>query len=245
MPKDKKKKGKSETSGAAEVEVELVYVPVGAVTPHPDNPRVGASEKIKESIRANGFLSPIVVQKSTEYVLAGNHRLEAAKDLGMMTVPALIADLDDRAARRFLLADNRAGDDAVYDTQRLAAVLESFEDDDALVGTAYSGVEADVVKTRAAWQKDSDLDEEAKNKKSKLKQRGKHKERREDLEKLGRRSMMLSIPVVKHAPFVAALKEARESYEVNTNEELLVEFLKDGDLLPSDFSLFEDEDGEM
>ena len=89
---------------------------------HPDNPRRGNIDAIAESIRTNGWWGVIVAQTSTRRVLAGNHRLEAAKRLNMTSVPVHWLDVDDHAARRILLADNRAADLAAYDDATLAAV---------------------------------------------------------------------------------------------------------------------------
>jgi hypothetical protein len=54
-------------------------VEVGELEPHPDNPREGNVDAIAESVEANGFSGAIVAQRSTGHVLAGNHRLLAAR----------------------------------------------------------------------------------------------------------------------------------------------------------------------
>lgn len=116
------------------------HVPVDQLEHHPDNPRKGDVESVVASIEANGFFGALVVQRSTRYVLAGNHRLKAARQLGLTEVPVLWADVDDDRARRILLADNRTNDLATYDDRALADVLQELaETDDGLDGTGFDG----------------------------------------------------------------------------------------------------------
>lgn len=116
--------------------VELV--PVDALRPHPDNPRKGNVEAIRASLEANGFYGTVIVQKSTGYVLAGNHRLMAAREAGATAVPVSWVDVDDDHAKRILLADNRTNDLAEYDHKTLADLLTRILDDTGtLLGTGY------------------------------------------------------------------------------------------------------------
>jgi hypothetical protein len=112
-------------------------VPVDSLIPHPLNPRQGDVGAIHESIQANGFYGVVVVQKSTNYVLAGNHRLKAAAAAGMTEVPAILVDVDDDRAKRILLADNRTNDLASYDLAALSDILQDMTPD--LSGTGYDG----------------------------------------------------------------------------------------------------------
>ena len=56
---------------------------------------------------------------------------------------------------------------------------------------------------------------------------------------MARRSIILSIPVDKHKPLAEAMKKARESMNLLTNEELIVEWLVRDKLLPKKFKLFD------
>lgn len=119
-------------------------VPVGDLTEHPENPRRGQVEVIGDSIAANGFYGAVYVQESTGLVVAGNHRLRAARSRGEATLPVIYLDVDDDRARRILLIDNRAGDQASYDDSLLAELLAGFEGD--LAGTGYDDTDlADVL----------------------------------------------------------------------------------------------------
>lgn len=107
---------------------------VGRLKPHPSNPRRGDVPAIMRSLERFGQVKPLIVQRSTGYVVAGNHTLEAAKRLGWAKVNILVKDLDDDAARAYLLADNRTGDKATYDETELYDLLSKTLD---LEGTGY------------------------------------------------------------------------------------------------------------
>lgn len=116
---------------------------VGAVRPHPANPRQGDVGAIYESIEANGFFGAVLAQRSTGYILAGNHRYKAAMEAGLQSVPVIWADVDDDRALRILLADNRTNDKASYDDNALAAILSDLANTSDLVGTGYDGDDLD------------------------------------------------------------------------------------------------------
>lgn len=109
-------------------------VALDRLRPHPRNPRRGNLEAIQHSITANGFYGAVVAQRSTGYVLAGNHRLLAARGIGLEQIPVMWVDVDDDRAVRILLADNRTNDLASYDEAGLAELLQGLPD---LDGTGY------------------------------------------------------------------------------------------------------------
>jgi hypothetical protein len=113
-------------------------VGVVRLSTHPGNPRRGDLAAVKASIEVNGFYGTIVAQRSTGYVLAGNHRLMAARELGMEHVPVVWVDCDDTRARAILAADNRTSELGGFDSEALAQLLEGLRIEDALAGTGYS-----------------------------------------------------------------------------------------------------------
>ena len=127
-------------------QVFVAEFPIAELVEHPENPRRGDVDAIGRSIDANDFYGAVLVQESTRHVLAGNHRLRAARSLGRTTVPAIVADVDDDRARRILLVDNRTNDLAEYADVELAALLESLSGAGGLVGTGYSDTDmADIL----------------------------------------------------------------------------------------------------
>src|SRR5699024_8518988 len=89
----------------------------------------------------------IVVNRGTHTgrpleVIAGNHRAQAAQQLGLDTIPAVILDVDDEQAARIALADNRTSDLADYDNDALVVMLQGLPD---LAGTGYDGDDLDAL----------------------------------------------------------------------------------------------------
>jgi len=122
--------------------------PVASLIPHPDNPRRGDVDAIEESILANGWYGAVIVQRTTRYILAGNHRWQGATRAGALTVPTIFVDVDDAVARRIVLADNRTGDMASYDQSELAAILSQIQDEaGSITGTGYVDSDLDQILT--------------------------------------------------------------------------------------------------
>lgn len=102
--------------------------PIDAFITHPRNVREGNVQAIMESLRAHGQYRPIVVQRSTNHVLAGNHTLQAARLLGWQQIAVTYIDCDDEQGVRILLADNRTNDLASYNDDKLAELLKILQD---------------------------------------------------------------------------------------------------------------------
>lgn len=128
------------------------------VQPHPYNPRNGDVEAIVESISVNGFIAPIVAQRSTGYIIAGNHRYFALKEMGSEQIPVIWVDVDDIAAKRYLLADNRTSDLGQYDNGVLAQILQELNEDDSLLGTGYKEWDLEVLQHLNEINQDESLD---------------------------------------------------------------------------------------
>lgn len=114
-------------------------VETATLVPHPQNPRQGDVGAIVESIKENGWYGTIVAQQGTNFILAGNHRWQAAKLLGMERVPVTYIDVDDETALRILLADNRTSDLASHDDNILTDLLKelSLNTEKGLAGTGW------------------------------------------------------------------------------------------------------------
>lgn len=65
-------------------DLQVVYLPTGALKPRPANPRTHSKKQIRQvadSIKQFGFTNPILVDAANN-VIAGHGRLAAAKLLG-------------------------------------------------------------------------------------------------------------------------------------------------------------------
>ena len=109
-------------------------VPVAGLTPYADNPRRGNVVLIVDSLRRHGQYRPLVVRARTNEVLAGNHTLRAALELGWTDIAVTFVDVDDDEAARIVLIDNRSNDVAGYDEDELYRLLDSLPD---LEGTGF------------------------------------------------------------------------------------------------------------
>jgi hypothetical protein len=113
-------------------------VSTNKLVPHPKNPRQGDVGTIIESIKENGWYGTIVAQQGTNFILAGNHRWQAAEQLGMSEVPVTWVDVDDETALRILLADNRTSDLASHDDNVLVDLLNDLSaSTTGLAGTGW------------------------------------------------------------------------------------------------------------
>lgn len=110
------------------------------VRPHPDNPRVGDTAAIAESVERNGLYRPLIVQRGTGYVLAGNHLLAVLTASGATEAPVVWIDCTDEEAKRILAADNGIAAKGSYDDLLLATLLQDLDD---LTGTGYDADDLD------------------------------------------------------------------------------------------------------
>lgn len=101
-------------------------IDIDLVQQHPDNPNNGDVELLAELILRNGFYGHVIVQKSTGYILAGNHRYAALKSLDSEKIPAFVVDVDDMQALEFLVADNRSAEVAFRDRREVLSILETL-----------------------------------------------------------------------------------------------------------------------
>jgi hypothetical protein len=120
---------------------ELV-VPIDSLKLYERNPRRGDVETLKRSLERNGQYRPLVVNARTREVLAGNHTLQAARELGWTDVAVTFVDVDEEQAKRIVLVDNRSSDLAVYDDRELTALLRSLPD---VIGTGWREDELDAL----------------------------------------------------------------------------------------------------
>lgn len=109
-------------------------VPLEHLHLYPGNPRRGDLEAIAASLQANHQYRPVVVDRATSEVLAGNHVFQAAQKLGWSELAVAFVDVSAEQAARIVLADNRTSDLADYNLDALLELVSSLE---TLVGSGY------------------------------------------------------------------------------------------------------------
>lgn len=104
------------------------------------NPRVGDVASVAASLARFGQRKPIVA-RTDGTVIAGNHTLQAARQLGWTHIAVVRVDDDDATAKAFALADNRTAELGGYDDQALADMVRDVMDEDLrlLADTGWAG----------------------------------------------------------------------------------------------------------
>ena len=107
---------------------ELVSRKITELKPYENNPRINdkAVDAVAASIKEFGFKVPIIVDKDG-VIVAGHTRLKAAEKLGLDEVPVIVADdLTPEQVKAFRLADNKVGEIAEWDFEKLEEELKGL-----------------------------------------------------------------------------------------------------------------------
>ena len=102
-------------------EIKAVEMKLADLVPYENNPRKNekAVEAVKNSIKQFGFKNPIIADENN-VIISGHTRRLAAMELGIETVPVVIAtDLTKEQVRAFRLADNRVASFSYWDEAKL------------------------------------------------------------------------------------------------------------------------------
>lgn len=94
-----------------------------------NNPRNNdlAVEKVKYSIERFGFLVPVIVDMNY-VIVAGHTRVRACRELGIQSVPCIIADdLTEEQINFFRLVDNKTSEYSDWDFEKLKDELELID----------------------------------------------------------------------------------------------------------------------
>ncbi len=106
--------------------LQVEYKPISDLKPYARNARTHSAAQLKllaDSIRTFGFTNPALIDADNT-LIAGHGRVEAAKALGMASVPTIRIDhLTDAQKRAYILADNRLAERAGWDDEMLALEL--------------------------------------------------------------------------------------------------------------------------
>jgi ParB family chromosome partitioning protein len=114
----------------------VVEVPIGAIQPNPRQPRTQFDAlqlaELADSIKAHGIIQPLIVswaQGNDSYVLiAGERRLQAARQAGLEKVPVLLREATDQQYLELALIENiqRADLNAIEAAEAYRQLAEEF-----------------------------------------------------------------------------------------------------------------------
>ena len=107
---------------------------ISKVVPYKNNPRINvdAVNVVKKSLKEFGFQQPLVIDKDNKIVV-GHTRLLAAKELGLKTVPCVVANnLSDEQIKAYRIMDNKSSEYASWNygllTKEVTDLLEADYD---------------------------------------------------------------------------------------------------------------------
>jgi ParB/RepB/Spo0J family partition protein len=93
-------------------------VPIDHIDPNPEQPRLAFNQEtldeLAASIREHGVLQPILVRPvgpNSYQLIAGERRWRASKIAGLLTIPALIEEIDDETALEISIIENLQRED--------------------------------------------------------------------------------------------------------------------------------------
>lgn len=92
---------------------EIYNIPQAMIVPNPNQPRkrfdYDELENLAQSIRENGVLQPITVRKREDKkyeLVSGERRLRAARLVGMVKIPSIVINIDDKNSAMFSIIEN-------------------------------------------------------------------------------------------------------------------------------------------
>jgi ParB-like chromosome segregation protein Spo0J len=91
--------------------LEVVYVPIDAISPNPYNPNRQSEHDFTllcKSIAADGFTQPIIVNRESKQIVDGEHRWRACRALQFDEIPIVLTDMTPEQMRISTLRHNRA-----------------------------------------------------------------------------------------------------------------------------------------
>jgi len=120
--------------------MEVTSIQINKLKPYDKNPRInqGAVKYVVNSIKANGFNQPLVVDQNF-VVCVGHTRLMAAKEMGMKHVPCYVKKMSKEQFIAYNLADNKTSEYSQWDKDLLKENMMELNliDDNYLEGTGF------------------------------------------------------------------------------------------------------------
>lgn len=140
--------------------MEIINKKIDELIPYENNPRKNddAVEYVAQSIKEFGFKVPLVIDENN-IIVTGHTRLKAAKELGLVEVPCIIAnDLTPEQIKAFRIADNKVSDYSIWDNKKL---LEELDEIGSNIFTGFE--ESDLFEDIKVIEDVSELDESDKS----------------------------------------------------------------------------------
>lgn len=196
-------------------------VPLAQLRPHPDNPRNGDLDAIKESLRVHGQYAPLIVAGDGT-VLVGNHRYAAMLELGWETASVIRRPEGpfDSKAIKIMLIDNHTSDQATNDEAQVLSLLRQLDAaDDGLWGSGFD--DTDLADLQALVEEQSTVPLDLSN----VETLPNLAEKLAKYQAEGQRMFVLAYPQEQYDALAALMAKARNLTNLETNAEVVAYLL--------------------
>lgn len=215
-------------------DLEPLAVEIKKLKPAEKNPRKGDIAAIKASYERFGQRKPIVAHRKTKEVIAGNHQLSAATELGWDKIAVVWVDDDEATATAYSVADNRIGQLGEWDVENLVDALSEidpldlnatgfseadYEDFMALLDEQVGAVSA-TTSPESAVERSIDADLQVKKDSS-------YADFLERYANRAVRAIILYYPNEDYAKMVEDLAELGKRYETDDNAETVAKLIRE------------------
>ena len=154
---------------------EIKNIEVEKIIPYTNNPRNNkkAIDKVASSIKEFGFKQPLVLDKEN-VIVVGHTRFEAANKLGIKEIPCIIADdLTPAQIKAYRIADNKVGEEAEWDMDKLGIEFEELKEMDFdLELTGFDLEDIEIGEGKEVIEDDFDSEKELENIEEPISKRG-------------------------------------------------------------------------
>lgn len=126
--------------------MEVVQLGINEVKEWEHNARIHTKrnlDTLKQSLQSFDQYKPLIIQKSSMRIIAGNGTYAAAVSLGWDKIYCNIVDVDDQKAEAMAIADNRTGLLSQWDEKQLTESLKSLQTSGDLNLTGFDDLELD------------------------------------------------------------------------------------------------------
>ena len=152
------------------------FISIDELKPYEKNARLHPAdqiEKIKNSIKEFGFITPVIIDENN-MILVGHGRTQAAKELGIESLPyRRIDNLTDEQKRAYILADNKLSDLAEWDEDLLQIELGKIELD--MTDFGFEDFKIEIEKPEITEDEIPETPKEPKSKLGEIYKLGKHR----------------------------------------------------------------------
>ena len=106
----------------------VIEIPCEMITPNPRQPRRSFDEtelaKLSASVRQDGILQPLTVRRNPDgksyEIVSGERRLRAAKLCGLLSVPCIVVEMNERTSALMALVENIQRQDLSFFDEAIA-----------------------------------------------------------------------------------------------------------------------------